>query len=177
MSIKAGAPAPIERLFRGDVLFFHRPTSWATLKADPLGTLMTALIHAVTGSRWNHVAIAYGPHSYIEATAQGVKRSWLSDGETDEILVVRPGYADAEDAWSAVSWAYARVGFPYSYWNAFMCGLNRVLSTWHVAIKTTDAIICSELVAEALERAGYDFGKDSSQVSPGDLATALGIAR
>ena len=38
-------------------------------------------------------------------------------------------------------------------------------------------IICSELVSEALARAGHDFDKDYALVSPGDLAEHFGVGR
>ena len=160
----------------GDVLFFHRPFSLSALKADPMGTLMTTLIHITTGSRWNHAAICVNPGFYAEATSEGVRVSpWGSS--KDVVSVVSPKFDDEEDRLTAVAWAQARVGLRYGYGNAIMCGVNNVLVGLGVVVKQTDAIICSELVAEALERAGYDFGKDASTVSPGDLAEALGLDR
>lgn len=166
----------------GDVLLFHRPISWAGLRSDPKGTLMCALIQLATRSRYNHAAIAIGDPSasvttsYAEATAAGVMVStWGSS--SDEVLVVGLDYADEDDRANAVAWATARAGVPYGYLNAVVCGLNNLLVGFGFVIKRTDAIICSELVAEALERAGFDFGKDSALVSPGDLATWIGVHR
>lgn len=150
----------------GDVLLFHRRDF----------SLMTSLIHLTTGSRWNHAAIAVGPETYAEATSEGVVISRLGTSP-DEVRIVPITYDDEDDRLTAVAWAVARVGVRYGYLNAFMCGLNNVLVGLGFVVKRTDSIICSELVAEAMERAGIDFGKDSSLVSPGDLAEFLGVER
>ena len=160
----------------GDVLLFHRPFSLADLRNDPFGTLMRTAIHLSTRSRWNHAAICTLPGFYAEATAAGVQVSpWGSS--KDVVSVVTPLYADEEDRLTAIAWATARVGLRYGYANALMCGINNALVGLGWVVKNTDSIICSELVAEALERSGYDFGKDASTVSPGDLAEALGLDR
>lgn len=160
----------------GDILLFHRPTTWANFRRDPLGTFFTALIHISTRSKWNHAAIMVSETAYVEATASGVRLTMLGE-TTDEVASVVLFFDDDEDCNTVVAWALARQGVRYGYFNAFMCGLNNLLVGLGVVIKRTDAIICSELVAEALERAGFDFGKDSALVSPGDLATAFEVPR
>lgn len=154
----------------GDVVLFHNPHF----------NLMTTLIHLTTGSKWNHAALVTEVDLHdiqiIEATDKGVSYAYLS-GKHDELIVIPVAYGDDEDRLNALAWAVARAGVRYGYWNAFMCGANNVLAGLHLAIKKTDAIICSELVAESLSHAGFDMGKDSSQVSPGDLATYFGVER
>jgi uncharacterized protein YycO len=150
----------------GDVVLFHNPHF----------NIMTALIHLTTRSQWNHAALVVGPDEIIEATDKGVQRAKLSS-KTDNLLVIGVEYTDEDDRFDAVAWASARAGVRYGYFNAFMCGVNNVLAGLHLAIKKTDAIICSELVAESLVHAGFDFDKDCSQVSPGDLATYFGFPR
>ena len=160
----------------GDILLFHHGTSLADFKADPMGTLFVALIHFSTHSKWNHAALATSLTEYIEATAQGVRRSKIGSS-SDQVQVVPVMFDDEEDRLTAVAWAAAREGERYGYLNAVMCGLNNIIVGLGFVIKRTDAIICSELVAEALERAGYDFGTDSALVAPGDLASAFGVGR
>lgn len=150
----------------GDVVLFHNPHF----------NIMTALIHATTKSMWNHAALMVDHDLLVEATANGVTHARLSE-KTDELLVIPVPYDDEEDRLSAIAWAEARAGVRYGYLNAFICGLNNVFVGLGFVVKRTDAIICSELVAEALEHAGADFGKDSCQVSPGDLATYFGVPR
>lgn len=166
----------LSSILPGDVILFHRSFSWAAFRADPWGVFCTTLIHWATRSRWNHAAICVIPGHYAEATSEGVRVSpWGST--KDQTSVVTPHWDDEEDKLTAIAWAQARVGLRYGYGNAIMCGVNNVLVGLGVVVKQTDAIICSELVAEALTRAGWDFGKDPSTVSPGDLAEALGLDR
>lgn len=159
----------------GDVLLFHRPSTLRTFLADPKGTLFTALIHLTTRSRWNHTALAVSADAYVEATAAGVCTT-LAGTSSDEVLVVPVPYVDEDDRADAVAWALARSGVRYGYLNAVVCGLQNLLAG-RLVIKMGDSIICSELVAESLERAGFDFGKDSTTMSPGDVAEALGARR
>ena len=160
----------------GDMLLFHRPVTFANFKADPSGTFFCWLIQTATHSQWNHAALAISTTEYVEATSYGVRRTQIGS-TSDQVQWVPVLYDDQEDRDTAVAWAVAREGERYGYLNAFMCGLNNLLVGLGFVIKRTDSIICSELVAESLERAGYDFGTDSSLVSPGDLASAFGVNR
>ncbi len=157
----------------GDVLLFHRPTTRANFKADLKGTFFTTLIQWTTKSRYNHAAMDIGDGLMVEAVSGGVKvhSMWSSDN----ITWAKPVYVgnDLEDV---LAWATGRVGWKYGTLNAFWCGLRNVFpGVAH--IKHGRTIICSELVAEALARAGYDFGKDYALVSPGDLAVHFGLPR
>jgi uncharacterized protein YycO len=150
----------------GDVVLFH------ARKPD----IMSRLIHLTTRSKWNHAALVVGPDQLIEATAKGVTRASIS-GKGDELAFISVRYDDEEDRWDAVAWAVAYEGTRYGYLNAFMCGLNNVLAGVNLAIRKTDSVICSELVATALSQAGINVKRDPSQVSPGDLATHFGVPR
>lgn len=162
----------------GDVLLFHARTFG----------LMTFLIHVVTQSWWNHAALYLGEGKYVEATSGGVRVSQFSEhymkdkgadesSHVDEVIGVRiiGMYDDEDDRNDVLAFAAGRVGTKYGYLNAFFCGLRHVFTG--LTIKRGDTIICSELVAEALERAGFDFGKDSSEVSPGDIGEVFGVGR
>jgi uncharacterized protein YycO len=161
----------------GDVLLFSRPITWANFRRDKFGTVMCALIHLTTRSKWNHAAILLDDDTYAEATNEGVVLTDL--GRTsDEVVHVPVTYDDDEDRFTACNWAAARVGTRYGFFQAFMCGTNSVLSGLGMVIKRTDAVICSELVSESLWRAGHPaITKDPALVSPGDLATAFGVER
>lgn len=158
----------------GDVLLFHRPTTWANVRRNPFGTLMTALIHITTRSRWNHCALHIGDGLMVEATNRGVVVSKVTDS-TDEVTAAMVDYGgnDLEDA---MAWAAGRVGWSYGYLNAFLCGARNIFPALP-AIKFSRNIICSELVAEALERAAFDWPTDTAHVSPGDIAERLGVSR
>ena len=161
----------------GDVLLFARKIDRHNFRRDPFGTLMCALIHLTTRSKWNHAAILIDEDTYAEATDKGVVLTELGIS-SDEVLLVPVIYDDEEDRFTACNWAAARVGTRYGFWQAFMCGANNLLVGLGLVIKRTDAVICSEMCAESLWRAGHPaMTKDPSLVSPGDLAEALGVPR
>jgi hypothetical protein len=179
-------------LSAGDVLLFHRPITWANFRRDPFGTVMCALIHLTTRSKWNHAALDIGDGMMVEATSGGVRVNpvWSSD----EILTIATAPArllgctwsygratcfvtyDGNDLEEVLAWSTGRVGWRYGTLNAFWCGL-RNLFPGVAHIKHGKTIICSELVSEALARAGHDFQKDYALVSPGDLAEHFGVPR
>ena len=176
----------------GDVLLFSRPTTWANFRRDKFGTVMTALIHLTTRSRWNHAALDIGDGLMVEATSKGVAVNPIAS--SDEIQAVSSGEyigygcsAGAKgrtcvneyvgnDLEEVLAWSTGRVGWTYGTLNAFWCGL-RNLFPGVAHVKHGRTIICSELVAEALARAGHDFNKDYALVSPGDLAEHFGVGR
>jgi uncharacterized protein YycO len=168
----------------GDVLLFSRPITWANFRADKLGTTMCALIHRTTRSKWNHVALDIGDGLMVEATNKGVRVNSIRS--TDEIrritvpLRLCPecailGYL-GNDLEEVLAWSTGRVGWTYGFRNAFWCGFRTVFpGAAHV--KHGKTIICSELVSEALARAGHDWDKDYALVSPGDVAEHFGLPR
>ena len=174
----------------GDVLLFSRKITPAAFRADPFGTLMCALIHLTTRSRFNHAAIALDDSHMIEAVSVGVKVSPIES--SDDITVIPvcgtdtlapfadnhcnvSGY-EGNDLEETLAVAAAAVGTKYGYFNAFWCGLrNLIPGAAH--IKTGKTIICSELVAFALMYAGHRWDKDTALVSPGDVAEHFGVER
>ena len=171
----------------GDVLLFSRPITWANFRKDKFGTLMCALIHLTTRSKWNHAALDIGDGMMVEATNRGVSVNRIAS--TDEIRVVPlsdrrmsvvctdlfgPFYG-GNDLEETLAWAAGRVGWKYGYVTAALCGLRNMFPGW--SIVQDKAVICSQLVSEALERAGHDFWKSTEKVSPGDLAEHFGVSR
>lgn len=169
----------------GDVLLFSRATTWANFRSDPMGTFFTALIHFTTRSRYNHAALDIGDGLMVEAVSGGVKVNPARS--SDQITVVDAvcirddeldcgGFYMGNDLEETLAWATGRVGWKYGSLNAFWCGFRNVFPG-AAHIKHGGTIICSELVAEALARAGHDFDKDYALVSPGDLAEHFGLPR
>ena len=173
----------------GDLLLFSRPITWANFRRDKFGTLMCALIHFTTKSRYNHAALDIGDGMMVEATNKGVSVNRIAS--TDEIHVIdqtqpdhfRLGCPDTicdnlyfgDDLEQVLAWSAGRVGWKYGYVTAALCGLRNMFPGW--SIVQDKAVICSQLVSEALERAGHDFGKSTEKVSPGDLAEHFGVSR
>jgi hypothetical protein len=142
--------------------------------------LFTWLIQVCTRSRWNHTALALGPDAsgvelMVEATtSRGVQVNPVASRH-DELRTVHLTY-QGNDEDEVLAYAAARVGVRYGFVNAFFCGL-RHLFPGALVLKIGNQVICSELVAESLERAGFDWGKDSALVTPGDVARKLGVPR
>jgi uncharacterized protein YycO len=178
----------------GDVLLFSRKVNATNFRADPFGTLMCALIHLTTRSRFNHVSLDIGEGLMVEATSKGVAVNPIRS--TDEITVIpvarqykdfrisrfaamcvehKAGYS-GNDLEETLAWATGRVGWKYGTLNAFWCGLRNVFPG-AAHIKHGKTIICSELVSEALARAGHDWKTDYALVSPGDVAEHFGVKR
>jgi hypothetical protein len=170
----------------GDVILFHRKTF----------SPMTALIHLTTRSKWNHAALDIGDGMMVEATSSGVRVNPIASEDeivkvglplvvanlpADEVAEMDKcpcglwGYA-GHDLEEVLAWSTGRVGWKYGTLNAFWSGLRHLLPGM-AHIKHGKTIICSELVAEALARAGHDWGKDYALVSPGDLAEHFGVPR
>jgi hypothetical protein len=175
-------------LSAGDVLLFHRKTNAENFRNDPFGTVMCALIHLTTRSKWNHAALDIGDGMMVEATNGGVVVNPVRSSDEITRASGRPWpwhgcrapncdvIYEGNDLEEVLAWSTGRVGWKYGTLNAFWCGLRNVLpGVAH--IKHGRTIICSELVAEALARAGHDFQKDYALVSPGDLAEHFGVPR
>ena len=164
---------------RGDVLLFHTDVTPATMWRPSL--FFVWLIQVFTQSRWNHTALALGAdpttsaQMMVEATAsRGVEVNPVSS-RTDEVRIIRMAY-DGNDREDVLAYAQRRVGIHYGFLTAFMIGVRHVFPG-ALILKFGDQVICSELVAESLERAAFDWGKDSATVSPGDIAEKLGVPR
>lgn len=172
----------------GDVLLFHRPSTWANFRRDKFGTLMTALIHLTTRSKYNHAALDIGEGLMVEATSKGVAVNPIQS--TDEITTITPPAAAGvwacafndcallyvgNDLEETLAVSTGMVGRRYGYINAFFCGLR---SMWPgLQVKAGNTMICSELVALSLMYAGHRWDKDTALVSPGDLAEHFGVSR
>ena len=139
----------------GDVLVFHTPTPLRQIWRFSLW--LPLLIHLATRSRWNHAALAIGnsPAGHalmVEATARGVAVNRV-DSRNDEMRPIRLRY-DGNDRTEVLAslqaaWACGMDGSPHS-----SAGSAMSFREPH-KIKFGNQVICSELVAESLERAGY----------------------
>lgn len=165
-----------ENLRPGDVVLYHRPFTLANLKRDPLGTIFVGLIHLTTGSKWNHTSIAVENGLVIEATGEGVVVN-PAENTLDEAEVVPVTYRSKWALARSTDHARSLVGRRYGYLNAFMVGL-RNLFPGRLWVRFTDTMICSELVAECLDRGDDDrITEPTASYSPGDIAEALGVER
>lgn len=120
-------------------------------------------------AEWNHAAMIVSPSGdIVEAVHNGVQRAHISKYQSRDYLIVKPAMTaeDVDQMMKFVNWA---VGKPY--------GLLTIISLalWSIFggkfdVSQDGTMICSGLVARALERAGYIFERDPSHMTPADLA-------
>ena len=122
-------------------------------------------------NRWSHAAMIVSEDGgLIEAVGSGVRRSHLRDYTGVEYHLVNiDAYADARDRARMIKFAEACLRHDYSY--STICGiaLNLLFGT-KIQFGYHRAIICSALVARALERSNVIFEKSPYQIMPADLA-------
>ena len=146
----------------GDVLLFSRPITWANFRKDKFGTLMCALIHLTTRSKWNHAALSIGPDEngvemMVEATSVGVRVSKIES--FDDIRVVNQSAVSegwfcevgkydlcysGNDLEEVLAWATGRVGWKYGYVTAALCGLRNMFPGWSIV---HDKAVCDLFAA------------------------------
>jgi hypothetical protein len=122
-------------------------------------------------NRWSHAAmIVSADGGLIEAVGSGVRKGHLRDYEGVEYHLVNiDAYADDRDRARIIKFVEACLRHEYSY--STICGiaLNLVFGT-KIHFGYHRAIICSALVARALERSNVIFEKSPYQIMPADLA-------
>ena len=118
---------------------------------------------------WNHCGIFVSPTGdIIEALTSDVQQAHISKYTDKDYIVVHID-ANAQDRDEILKFAQWAIGKEYG----FLTDLN--LALWCLfggkfSFSLDGEMICSGLVAKALERAGYIFERDASHIMPADLA-------
>lgn len=146
--------------------WFHRRDAW--------------LIQIGTRSRYNHTAIVRvvdgNRIQVIEAAGGGVRLRWIN-GDDPIWIFANPGLTYPQ-LYEMVTEALCNIGFPYDYRDI----AKFIVRFWTGKIPrrtkpdyADDRVICSELVAWCLHKAGVDPWPDRAYgaVSPGDIADYL----
>jgi hypothetical protein len=160
----------------GDIVFVRPdPRDWAG-----------AVVARLTGGPYAHVQIRLNHYEVVEALSRGVVRDALAaEPDAADVAAVGGGLESARLA-HALTWLLAQVGAEYSGWDIAADALKALLprtlgarTPFLVAPRTFD---CSQLAAEFLMQAGYEWLPDAitldpARVSPNDLARALGVLK
>lgn len=160
------------RVLPGYIGVQMRPAHWRGPNRDAW------FIQIGTRSPWSHAAIAIsevkaGRVHVIEAAGGGVRKRWINP--TNGEWMWFDFNMSRQQAWRVVHEAYRNMGLPYDYMDI----AKFVLRFWTNKIPrrtrpdyADDKVICSELVAWCLYRAGVDPWPDRAfgAVSPGDIA-------
>ena len=125
-------------------------------------------------AHWNHAfAVVDADGTIVEATGRGVESNNLSKYAGSEYHLA---YVEAspEDRAHMAEFALSCVGRKYGYLTIASIAVE-IVTGMHVAFEDPTQLICSALVAEMLERAGWTWPFDTSFVFPAHLAERAGI--
>lgn len=118
---------------------------------------------------WNHAAmIILADGTLIESDISGVKQVNLSKYDQRSYTVVYIEASD-EDRVEEVKFAQASLGQRYGWSQVVSIGLS-MLTGLKFSFGFDDEMVCSGLVAKCLERTNAIFSRNSSNISPADLA-------
>lgn len=127
-------------------------------------------------SYWSHAAVIVDKDgSLVEAETKGVVLSPLSKYQPEEYHLVHLGdSADANDRRQVAAFAKSLVGQPFGFLDMFSVTLS-LLTGAKLNISYESHLMCSALVARALERTSAIFGDEPAHMLPADLARYYGV--
>lgn len=131
-------------------------------------------------SIWSHVAVVIAPTNpvtgdtrLIEAAGRaGVRYASISDYAHVHTQLFPVVASDAQRA-AAVAVAKSKLGCSYDWSDLIGIGLNLLIGDPFVFHSANRKLICSWLASLCLEAEGYTLPRDSSDMSPGDVAWLL----
>jgi hypothetical protein len=122
---------------------------------------------------WNHAALVVtSGGAIVEALGSGVERRSISDYDPTQYTVVRIT-ASAEDRVEAAVFAERCVGQRYG-WTTIVSIALSLLTGAKFSFGFNGQLICSGLVARALERTTAIFEDEPSHIMPAELAKLYG---
>lgn len=122
---------------------------------------------------WNHAALIVSTDgAIIEALGTGVERRSIADYDPTQYTVVHI-VASREDRAEAVAFAEHCVGQPYGFATIVSIALS-LLTGAKFSFGFNGQLICSGLVARALERTTAIFDDEPSHIMPAQLAKLFG---
>ncbi len=124
---------------------------------------------------WNHAAIFVSSDgAIVEALGPRVARRSIADYDGTQYTVVHID-ASAEDRSEAVAFAEHAIGAKYDWATIVSIALS-LLTGAKLSFGFAGQMICSGLVARALERTTVIFDDEPSHIMPADLAKLYGVA-
>lgn len=126
-------------------------------------------------AHWSHAALVVSSGGdIVEAIQSGVQQRNLSEYEGAEYHVIHLLDATPKEREHAVAFAEHCVNDSYGYLTDLSLGLS-LLTGRRFFFGEEGQMICSGLVARALERTGAIFPYDSWHMLPADLAAAFNV--
>lgn len=123
---------------------------------------------------WNHAALIVSTDgAIVEALGAGVERRSIADYGPTQYTVVRIA-ASPEDRSEAAAFAEHCVGHPYGWATIVSIALS-LLTGAKLSFGFNGQLVCSGLVARALERTTTIFEDEPSHIMPAQLAKLFGV--
>ena len=157
--LKPGQPTPLNTQ-PGDFLLVH-----GTRPLSRLIELGQRAKHPRDAARWTHAASLEGPY-LSEAQRSGVSRS-RADKYDHELRAVIRLDATRHKRDEAAKYLARTVGMEYGFLDFASVALSQLFG-FQLIVTTSDALICSQRVAEMLQRIGIFF-KEPALTTPADL--------
>jgi uncharacterized protein YycO len=124
---------------------------------------------------WNHTALIVSDEgALVEALGAGVRRSTLAAYDQTQYTVVRIDASD-EDRHEMVAFAEHWIGAKYDWATIVSIALS-LLTGAKFSFGFAGQLICSGLVARALERTTVIFEEEPSHVMPAGLAKLFAVS-
>lgn len=171
----------VERYGPGEAATKFRPGDFILTHRHHPVSRMIRLAQKVRGrerkySYWSHAAVIVDVDgSLVEAESRGVVRSPLSKYSPEEYHLVDLGdTADERDRKQVAAYAESLVGQPFGFLDMFSVGLS-LFTGAKVNVSYESHLMCSALVARALERTDAIFHDEPSHMLPADLARFYGV--
>lgn len=175
------SPAAIERYGPGFEVTDPRPGDFFLTHGSDLYAVAIRLgqklrIHGPDEpfTHWNHAGLFIGGEGEIvEAVREGIVARSIAAYRPTDYSVVKLGIPD-EDRAQMVAFARSALGAQYGFWTIGSIVLS-LLTGAKLSVRMDGTYICSELVARALERAGYCSDRAPENIAPADLAKYFGV--
>ena len=171
----------VERYGPGEAATDFKPGDFILTHRRHLISRMIRLAQKIRGrdrkySYWSHSAVIVDADgSLVEAESKGVIRSPLGKYSPEEYHLVRlGGSADDRDRKQVAAFAESLVGQPFGFLDMFSVGLS-LFTGAKVNISYESHLMCSALVARALERTSAIFDDEPAHMLPADLARYYGV--
>jgi len=142
--------------------------------------LLSKVIRVITESHWNHAGLYAGNGMVVESRKGGVQQTSLEDFVGKDIAVYRHKTAALSTRMRVAEFALSQEGDAYDIRGLFE--IAWLLLTFRRgnarSIGTSNAYLCSELVASSYEAAGVPISDyPSDQTTPSDIDLSKRLQR
>ena len=157
---------------RGDFILTHGD-EW-TSRLIRLGQSLRYRGASAKYTYWNHTALVVdGVGAIVDALGTGVAKRSIHDYDPTQYTVVRIDASD-EDRLEAATFATSSIGARYGWVTIVSLGLS-LATGGKFAFAIDGQLICSGLVARALERTTAIFKHDPARIMPAELAEVYNV--